>query len=199
MNRSQRQNSGASCSSGEDSNESTLIESLSNYLKKNKQQLAEHETQNANEESMNDLNSYFMNVAALNAKKRKAYSNQAGACIVAPSLRIVGMGHNTSSSKKPRAIELLSKLANYNKAQKPNFIYHAELNAILNKKEFSLAHCTIYVTEFPCIECAKLIIQSEIKKVVYANESQCQKTTREEERAARLLFNLSGVQVVEFK
>ena len=54
-----------------------------------------------------------------------------------------------------------------------NFIYktlvcHAEMNAILNKNQSDLQGATIYTSLYPCNECAKLIIQSGIKRVVYA-------------------------------
>ena len=49
---------------------------------------------------------------------------------------------------------------------------HAEQNAILNslKKGYDLNNSIIYVTKFPCMICAKLIINVGIKKVVYANK-----------------------------
>lgn len=44
------------------------------------------------------------------------------------------------------------------------------MNAILNKNATDLKGCTIYVALFPCNECAKLIIQSGIKRVVYYSD-----------------------------
>ena len=47
-----------------------------------------------------------------------------------------------------------------------NFVVcHAEMNAIMNKNSADVKNCTMYVALFPCNECAKLIIQSGIKKV----------------------------------
>lgn len=46
-------------------------------------------------------------------------------------------------------------------------VVHAEANAILHKTCIDLSGCTLYVTLFPCNECAKLIIQSGIKKVYF--------------------------------
>ena len=46
-------------------------------------------------------------------------------------------------------------------------ICHAELNAILNSHNGSVKGATVYTTLFPCNECAKAIIQSGIKKVIY--------------------------------
>ena len=51
---------------------------------------------------------------------------------------------------------------------KKPYVCHAEMNAILNGKGFDVpSDCVIYVTDFPCNECAKLIIQFGIKKVIY--------------------------------
>ena len=49
------------------------------------------------------------------------------------------------------------------------YVVHAEANAILNSTS-SLKQCSIYVTLFPCHECAKLIIQSGLKEVVYMED-----------------------------
>ena len=53
-----------------------------------------------------------------------------------------------------------------------NYVLHAEANAItkLSKSNNSSEGATIYVTDEPCIECSKLIIQAGIKRVVYARE-----------------------------
>ena len=49
-------------------------------------------------------------------------------------------------------------------------VCHAELNAIVNRTDHSLKGCTMYTTLSPCFQCAKLIIRSGIKEVVYAEE-----------------------------
>ncbi|KAK5923797.1 hypothetical protein CgunFtcFv8_000734 [Champsocephalus gunnari] len=50
------------------------------------------------------------------------------------------------------------------------YVCHAELNAIMNKNSADLKGCSIYVTLFPCNECAKLIIQAGMKEVVYLSD-----------------------------
>ena len=68
------------------------------------------------------------------------------------------------------------------------------MNAIINKTE-SLENSILFVTQFPCIECAKMIVQSGIKKIVYSNEFQhnCQKIGDIEEQTAKKIFDLSNV------
>lgn len=64
------------------------------------------------------------------------------------------------------------------------------MNAILNKNEANIKNATIYVSMFPCNDCAKLIIQSGIRRVVYL----CDKyADTDEVKASKILFRLSGV------
>ena len=50
---------------------------------------------------------------------------------------------------------------------KTPYVVHAEANAILNKNASTLVGSHLYVTLYPCCECAKLIIQSGIREVTY--------------------------------
>ena len=50
------------------------------------------------------------------------------------------------------------------------YVCHAEMNAILNKNSEKITDCSIYVALFPCNECAKMIIQSGIKSVIYLSD-----------------------------
>ena len=108
---------------------------------------------------------YFMGLAHLSAKRSKDPSTQVGAVIVNEDKRIVDVGYNgfpygCDDKEFPWDREgdaLHTKYA---------FVVHAELNAILNSTQ-SLKGCTLYVSLFPCNECAKAIIQSGIKHIVY--------------------------------
>ena len=111
---------------------------------------------------------YFMSIAILTAKRSKDPNTQVGACIVDQNKRIVGMGYNgfpngCSDDEFPweRKGEFLDC--------KYPYVVHAEPNAILNSTA-SLQNATLYVTLFPCHECAKLIIQSGIKEIVYISD-----------------------------
>ena len=108
---------------------------------------------------------YFMGLAHLSALRSKDPNTQVGAAIVDENHRVVSVGYNgfptgVSDDEFPWSREgdvLTSKYA---------FVVHAELNAILNSQR-SVRGCTIYVSLFPCNECAKAIIQSGIKEVIY--------------------------------
>ena len=108
---------------------------------------------------------YFMGLALLSGKRSKDPNTQVGACIVTPQNRIASVGYNgfpmgCSDDEFPWEREGEEIKTKY------PYVVHAELNAILNSKA-DLNGCSIYVSLFPCNECAKAIIQSGIKKVVY--------------------------------
>lgn len=111
---------------------------------------------------------YFMLVAKVSALRSKDPNTQVGACIVNEDKKIVSCGYNGApigldDDKMPWNREgdfINTKYA---------YVCHAELNAILNSNA-DLRGCTIYVDLFPCNECAKAIVQSGIKKVIYSSD-----------------------------
>jgi len=64
------------------------------------------------------------------------------------------------------------------------------MNAILNKNSADVRGCSLYVALFPCNECAKLVIQSGIREVVFFSDKYHYKP---EMLAARRLLDLAGV------
>lgn len=133
---------------------------------------------------------YFMSLAHLSGMRSKDPNTQVGACIVNERNRIVGIGYNglpygCNDDEYPweRDGEFLDT--------KYAYVVHAELNAILNATE-PLQNCTIYVSLFPCNECAKAIIQSGIKEVVY--ESDKYRDT-DSAKASRKMLNSAGVKL----
>ena len=109
---------------------------------------------------------YFMGVSILSGMRSKDPSTQVGACIVSSDNKILSMGYNgfpkgCSDDDFPWCREG-DPLEN-----KYFYSTHSELNAILNYRGGSLEGAKIYVSLFPCNECAKAIIQAGIKKIVY--------------------------------
>ena len=109
-----------------------------------------------------------MAMAHLAGLRSKDPNTQVGACIVNEDNRVVGIGYNglpygCEDDKYPWARE--GDLLN----TKYPYVVHAELNAILNST-ISLKNCRIYVSLFPCNECAKAIIQSGIKEIIYESD-----------------------------
>lgn len=113
---------------------------------------------------------YFMGVAKLSAMRSKDPNTQVGCCIVSPDNRILSMGYNgfpsgCSDDEFPWDRDGEDPL-------KMKYVYstHSELNAILNYKGTSLSGARLYVTLFPCNECAKAIIQCGIREVIYDSD-----------------------------
>ncbi|MFA6739415.1 MAG: dCMP deaminase family protein [Bacilli bacterium] len=111
---------------------------------------------------------YFMGVSLLSALRSKDPNTKVGACIVNPENRIVGVGYNGL----PRGCDdhdfPWTNVGEFNATKYP-YVVHAELNAILNSTR-SLTGCRIYVSLFPCNECAKAIIQSGISEIIYSDD-----------------------------
>jgi dCMP deaminase len=110
---------------------------------------------------------YFMGIAMLAAKRSKDPSTQVGACIVSPDNIIISTGYNgmpkgCSDDEFPWERE--------GAETKYPYVVHAELNAILNANGRDLRNSRVYVALFPCNECAKAIIQSGVKEVIYLSD-----------------------------
>lgn len=139
---------------------------------------------------------YFMGIAMLSAERSKDSSTQVGACIVNNEKKIISVGYNgmptgCCDDEMPWAREAESPLET-----KYPFVCHAELNAILNSNIGNLRGCTLYVTLFPCNECAKAIIQSGIKRVVYGDNKY---SDTDGVKASRMLFEKCGVTVDKYE
>lgn len=110
---------------------------------------------------------YFMAVAKLAGMRSKDPNSQVGSCIVSQDNKILSMGYNgfpkgCSDDEYPWSREEEDPL-------KTKYLYvtHSELNAILNYRGGSLEGSKLYVSMFPCNECAKAIIQAGIKTLIY--------------------------------
>ena len=134
---------------------------------------------------------YFMGVAKLSAMRSKDPSTQVGACIVSNDNRILSIGYNGT----PNGFE--DEVFPWDREGEPldtKYLYvcHAEMNAIINyrgsRKE--LENAKVYVDLFPCNECAKIIIQSGIKEVIYLSDKYAKQDSF---IASKKLFDECGV------
>jgi len=137
---------------------------------------------------------YFMGIALLSAKRSKDPGTQVGACIVTPENKIAGIGYNgfpigCSDEKLPWAREGNPLETKY------LYVCHAELNAILNSANADLKNCRIYVPLFPCNECAKAIIQSGIKQVLYLSDKYA---LTDAVKASKIMFDQVGVKYTQY-
>ena len=137
---------------------------------------------------------YFMGIAFLSGMRSKDPSTQVGACIIDEDKKIIGIGYNGFPMGSSDDSMPWDKEGEFLDTKYP-YVVHAELNAILNSIK-SLKNCTIYVTHFPCNECAKAIIQSGIKAVIYRDDLY--KDTKEVKASKRML-KTAGVDIIEYQ
>ena len=132
---------------------------------------------------------YFMGIAVLSSLRSKDPNTQVGACIVSPDKKIIGVGYNgfpTGCSDDELPWEREGDWIN----TKYPYVCHAELNAILNSPISSLKGATLYVALFPCNECAKAIIQTGIKKVIYLSDKYAES---DQTKASKMMLQSAGV------
>lgn len=132
---------------------------------------------------------YFMGIALLSAMRSKDNNSQVGACIVSPENKILSLGYNgmpigCDDDAMPWEREGDPLDTKY------MYVCHAELNAILNSAHNNLKGARVYVTLFPCNECAKAIIQSGIKELIYLSDKY---HDTHASIASRRMFNMTGV------
>jgi len=113
---------------------------------------------------------YFMGIAMLAARRSKDPNTQVGACIVSQDNIIISTGYNGMPKGCSDDEFPWDRKGENEAATKYPYVVHAELNAILNASGRDLRGSRIYVALFPCNECAKAIIQSGIKEVIYLSD-----------------------------
>ncbi len=142
-------------------------------------------------------NEYFMAIAKLSGMRSKDPNTQVGACIVSNDNRILSIGYNGAPNGFDDEKFPWSREGENLKTKYP-YVCHAELNAILNYRgtKKDLENAKIYVDLFPCNECAKIIIQSGIKEVIYLSDKYA---NSENNVASRRLFDECGIKYSKIK
>ena len=136
-----------------------------------------------------------MAISKLAGMRSKDPHTQVGACIVSEDNKILSMGYNgfplgCSDDEFPWDREgdmLHSKYA---------YVTHSELNAILNFRGGSLSGAKLYVSLFPCNECAKAIIQCGIKTIIYDSDKYCGTPSN---TASKRMFDAAGVKYRQYE
>lgn len=113
---------------------------------------------------MEKLDVRYLEMAEIWSRNSYCKRRQVGALLVKNRM-IISDGYNGTPSGFENICE------DENGVTKP-YVLHAEANAIskVAKSGNSSEDATLYVTASPCLECAKLIIQSGIRRVVYRDE-----------------------------
>lgn len=139
---------------------------------------------------------YFMAVAFLSAQRSKDPTKPVGACIVDEANRVIGIGYNGFPRGCDDDALPWTTVNDKNWLHSPNpYVCHAEVNAILNKCSDATG-ARLYVPHFPCNECAKVIVQSGIKHVIYMNDDE---TEEDIYKASRILLTMAGVSMRQYE
>ena len=136
---------------------------------------------------------YFMGIAMLAAKRSKDPSTQVGACIVSQDNIIISIGYNgmpKGCSDDEFPWDRTGEETKY------PYVVHAELNAILNASGRDLRGSRLYVALFPCNECAKAIIQSGVKEVLYLSDKYKDSMT---DLASKRMLRAAGVKFTQLR
>lgn len=138
---------------------------------------------------------YFMGVAMLSGMRSKDPNSQVGSCIVSQDNKILSMGYNgfpigCSDDEFPWAREGDPLDTKY------LYVTHSELNAILNYRGGSLEGAKLYVSLFPCNECAKAIIQAGIKTIVYDSDKY---DGTPSVVASKRMLRAAGVELIKYQ
>lgn len=141
---------------------------------------------------------YFMGVADLSGRRSKDPSTQVGACIISSDNKILSMGYNGFPKGCSDDDFPWGKADQDDDPFNTKYLYvtHSELNAILNYRGGSLEGSKLYVTLFPCNECAKAIIQSGIRTVIYKQDKYADTPSV---RASKRMLNAAGVRYYQYE
>ena len=134
---------------------------------------------------------YFMGIAMLAARRSKDPSTQVGACIVSQENIIISTGYNgmpKGCSDDEFPWDRTGEETKY------PYVVHAELNAILNANGRYLRDSRMYVALFPCNECAKAIIPSGVKEVVYLSDKYADTPVT---KASKRMLDAAGVRYTQ--
>ena len=138
---------------------------------------------------------YFMGLAILSAERSKDPSTQVGACIVDENNKIISVGYNGAPTGYDDDKDMTWERDGDFLDTKYAYVCHSELNAILNSK-IKVDGCRLFVTLFPCNECAKVIIQAGIKEVIYLSDKY---NGTEGNIAAKKMFDVCNIKYREYK
>ena len=138
---------------------------------------------------------YFMGIAMLSSYRSKDPNTQVGACIVNDRNKIMSVGYNGLPSGCSDDEFPWERTGDEYDTKYP-YVCHAELNAILNSGGSNLEGCKVSVALFPCNECAKAIIQSGIKEVIYISDKYADSVGV---KASKRMFDAAGVKYTKLE
>lgn len=134
----------------------------------------------------------WVDVARAVAKRGTCPRRQVGAVIVDSGNQVISTGYNGSPRSLPHCTEVGCLLDDTGRCKRTA---HAEANALLQAGSTRTRHSTLYVTDFPCSECAVLIIQARIQRVVFVRPYESQPAIMEE---VWDMFDKAGIEIMRW-
>lgn len=138
-----------------------------------------------------DWDAFFLEAARLVSTRSKDPDRRVGAVLVTPDRRGISYGYNGLPADMPDDPALLA-----NRAFKLENVVHAERNC-LEQSPFDPAGCTLYVTRFPCLECACLARDRGVRRVVAPRFDRNHPRWGKSWTVAAAALLSAGVEVVE--
>lgn len=132
---------------------------------------------------------YFMSLAVLTSYRSKDENTKVGSVLVSNDNKILGTGYNGLPTSIDESLFPKSREGNLHET-KYAYTIHAEANCLLNTTVFDISNSRMYVTLFPCNECAKLLIQKKVSEVIYLSDKYHDESSY---IASRKMFDAMGI------
>lgn len=142
---------------------------------------------------------YFVSIAVLASNRSNCLRKKVG-CIIVKDNRILSTGYNGTPKGIKNCLDGgCERCKNRDKYKSGEGLelcvcLHAEENSLLFASFQEIKGATLYCTHFPCLSCAKKIIQCEIKDIVYLN-NYCV----EIEDITKMLFDEAGITYIQYE
>ena len=150
-----------------------------------------HQTSSGKRLDVISWDEFFMSVAIAAQRRSKDPNTQVGACIANTNHRILSVGYNGTPSALNDDFFPLGT-SDDPLQDKHNYVVHAEANAVLNYRGSlkDLEGSTVYVTLFPCHDCAKILAQVGVGEVVYLDNKYAD---TDDGRISRRILDSCGI------
>ena len=144
---------------------------------------------------MTDKEKFYMDIAKLASSKSKDPKTKVGS-VLEKDGRILSIGYNGAPRNFPDELVPIEDKGDKLIDKKNTYMVHSELNCILNYGGSlkDLIGSTLYVTVYPCEECAKALAQVGVSKVVYLHEYR----KKEHMEASKRILNYCDIDVIEY-
>lgn len=132
---------------------------------------------------------YFMSIAVLTSYRSKDENTKVGSVLVSNDNKILGTGYNGLPTSIDESLFPKSREGNLHET-KYAYVIHSEANCLLNTTVFNISNSRMYVTLFPCNECAKLLIQKKVSEIIYLSDKYHDEPSY---IASRKMFDAMGI------